>query len=442
MTGEILGRVPGYLSEIDQALMGAGYGESMSLATMFEYYYSWEVLGLQLWVEAYHAAEDPEAFYPQIEGLYFDIWKPKVDAQLHEYMLRMPMANETKTIELSSGLDMVANMIVSKDEKQLYFVSYDTNKVSCTDTEGGDFKVTNRPYIINEGFYFSQSILFEYGDNIYSGGSEERPIFHLDEYSHNLEATGRGIEISEPHLYKLSTRGFDVAEDTLWVVLMQSHNEPRHDGPDLTPGDSSVVAVNLNDFSYDTCKSFTLPTYGKFTGPIKVIDRTSFAVVISSVAFAAGHDPEVMIVNLETQEMVEAFPGNQLHTWKHPDGNMEVYIRWADDFLAMYIDVVQLSESGNKTIEHHALAIPTELEYGAPKSVVSTGNIAYSAGYTAANYTIIENKEQIRIPMPDSTKGGSVTMAESGDLYRYVTPNKVIVSEYLYEAEFPPETFG
>ena len=389
-------------------------------------------------IEAYHASENPEEHYAQVEALYDVFWKPKIEEQIAAYMLRIPMTNHTQTIELQHNLGHMNSMVVSEKEDRFYFVSQDGTLVT-TDVQGADYKSTNGDFFMQEQTY-SVPILFQHGSNIYSGGMSKSGSTHvqIDQRNQDLTSTGKSVSSpSQPAGEFAHVRGFsvDTASDTLYMAIT------AYDGN--TPLHTNITAINLEDLSYDWSKSFMLQADRERIGPIQVIDGTGFAVVVTDTyPFSA----QAAIVDLAAKEIIHTFTDTSVHPWYQPDGDLEVEVRWPSQYYergVVYVDVTHRDHPLGVKVDHHALVIPFGHGPETPRSAVSTGNIAYSAGYGAANYTLVEGTDTFVVPMPYSKSGGAVAMNHDGSsLYQYVAPNKVVVSEYSYPEENPPPING
>lgn len=446
LRSSILNSVPGAIRAIDGALMGTGFAEGMtalfariqfkesatldayaeSFYLMFQYYYSYEVLGLQLMVEAYHASKSPNFVGT---AAYYEVWRGLITAQTDEYMKRAPMSHLIETWQADPSdntIGLYRYLQITEDKAYFYNL---TGYIHSTTRDGASLKTVYAGIGMVQGFFNTYPLFRIFNNALYVGGCTDKNCVNgivLQKYDKDLILVDQvtlppivGSAIQE-------ARGFDFADNRLYVV--QSAMTPD------TNNTIQVVELGPYRMTHNATASVVLESSSFLPGDLKMI-APDLAVMGFDVTRGAW------VVDTKTKQTLALIPA-PFANYLTPSG-LDLSVR-TDSFPSerIYLEVNDAANGVSQLFVLRVLAYPSPWRYPHTWRFTETaGILAYTDGSaTKGNVTLVnaESTNQLRFTYP--LEGMTAMDLANGYLYVSGEPfGTVLKYGHAYPFEYPED---
>lgn len=410
----ILSDIPAAIRSIDGALMGSPFSEGMipmfarlqwkvssdiqdyisTFHDMMDYYYSYEVLGLQLMFEAYHTADPPNT-----GGCvnYYNIWKGFVSSQIDEYTRRSPYANKVHDFtDRYQTMGYPANVLT--DNEHLFFLNFD-GWVFKTTLDGQILGSDNAMVFIDNACL---SYLVQDEANIYTIGCTSSAAEYVFARKYDKATfTNQGyVLLDRPRRFnneKILAKGAEVDPVTNTLYVMQYIGSSNFN--------ATIQAVDTNTMKYNKDATILIPGSSPAPGKMKVIDE-DFLVYVSH-----EHSFELSVVDRASHAVVGVLKGSSASDYTHT--GLLIETMWTDNRNNVQVSVT--NSSGN-IIEQFALGSNFRRVETQANGLVSYSNSGgyYISHQLGANYTLFDaRKGALTMPITEfSNRVWAVAMTD------------------------------
>ena len=400
------------------------YGKEFS--DMFEYYYSYQILGLQLMFEAYHSFDPPQ--FGAIES-YYNIWTGFVSECTDDYMARAPMATKTSEFEMvpNDSRDHVIgrfeHMVTSDDR---VYILNNTGWLHSTTLDGQDLRSVDvgiDHILSNFEGYSTIPILQVHGNSVVVGGQFSQRIKVAKYKKDSLASQGSHLITKTSSSQVALLRGGAFNSDGL-LYLNQVEVEGRIEDKNTT-----LQAFDISSMNYIPGMSVFVKKDSKPMLPSDVVFIENDIAVIF-----LGHG-EIGLINISQKKIVSKYSYTASGGTFQTDSGLVVTHTW----LWGTISLVVRNRSG-EIVSSKLLMTPS---ISSPTSAGATGLTVYSVHgpgdpIMSANFTLVDPKETMIAPLDESGFQYSINaiyVSESGEnVYAAGRPRGKIAT---YDVSFP-----
>ena len=389
----LLNNIPQAIRSIDGALMGTGFSEGMvslfariqykESATaqaysqmffmMFDYYFAYEVLGLQLMIEAYHATDPAQM---DASRAYYELWTDVVGAQIEAYMSRSPLTELVESFVVTEGRDNKVGRFrfMEVTEDRVYFLNQTGFVHTCDNTGSGLFSYEAS---MTDDVAGQIPVLQATDESLIVGGCPRGSSCSSYVFLQKLDkdSLSRQSMLRVPRTSRANyayPRGSALNKTSNTLYLLQTERIGNY-------FNTSLQAVDGTTLRYLPNKSVLLDTYNVVGGDIALVGNNLAIIGTSHWRQLYTGEPMIHIVDLDSVKVVGEIKGKGSFSVS----GMAFNALWQDH--RSFVEVTNLQTGAT---EFYNLRHWKQID----DNVESVGRMGYAAGASSANVTLGDSK--------------------------------------------------